>query len=209
MVKIALIGEVKRKPNLREITDNEGNKYILSADFLSMYNISLYSEYSLEEWQDIVIKSDTDRGINYAMDYLSRGQRTEREIADKLKEKKFHYKAVSNILSRLKELDYINDEKYAKDYVAYYGGSRGKIRLKSELFLKGVDRRYIDEAVAELKDEDESCLEIARRRLDGKIPEGKEKEKLIRFLLARGYTYGIIRETLKRLGGNADDISDL
>jgi len=209
MVKIASVNLVKRKTDLREVTDSEGNKYIVSCDILTINGLEEGKEFSESEWDNIIISSDRERGFEYSIDYLSRGMRTEKELKDKLKERKIHYKAASEIIRRLKELDYINDEKYAIDYINYYSSSRGKIRLRNELYLKGVEKNLIDEALSTFEDEEKSCLEIAKKFSKGVSPYGKEKEKLIRYLLSRGYGYEIIRDAIKNLGGDTDDLQDL
>ena len=45
----------------------------------------------------------------------------------------------------------------------------------------------------------ESCKDLAKKKLRSKLPEGKEKEKILRFLSYRGFNYEIIKSALNNL----------
>ena len=45
----------------------------------------------------------------------------------------------------------------------------------------------------------EACTELAKKKLRSKLPEGKEKEKILRFLSYRGFNYEIIKSALNNL----------
>lgn len=209
MIKVLFVNEVKRKPNLREVTDSDGVRYILSIDSVITSNIRPDREYSESEWNDILLSSDSRIGMDIAIDYLSRGMRTEGEIKLKLKEKKISYRAIDAIINRLIELDYINDKKYAELYINSYSDSRGKIRLRSELYSKGIDKELINNALDNLEDEETACIEVARKYFRGKTLDKKAKESLIRHLLSRGYTYDIVRNAISVIGGDVDDLPDI
>ena len=61
--------------------------------------------------------------------------------------------------------------------------------------------------VLELNNDDDSCREVCQKWLKGKtLPlEQKDKEKLYRFLLSRGYEYETIRHTINVVANATDD----
>lgn len=209
MIKILSVNEIKRKPDLREVTDNEQNKYVVLSETVFLNNILPEASFERDEWYGILTESDYKIGLNYALDYISRGMKTQKEIKNKLFERKIRENAVEQILTRLRELDYVNDRKYALEYVGVYSDIRGSIRLRNELYLRGVDRKHIDEALDTLTDEGPAALNAALKFTKGRELDNKERERLIRHLLSRGFPYDAIKTALRQMGKETDDISDL
>lgn len=209
MIKILSVNEIKRKPDLREVTDNEQNKYVVLSETVFLNNILPEASFERDEWYGILTESDYKIGLNYALDYISKGMKTQKEIKNKLFERKIRENAVEQILTRLRELDYVNDRKYALEYVGVYSDTRGSIRLRNELYLRGVDRKYIDEALDTLTDEGPAALNAALKFTKGRELDNKERERLIRHLLSRGFPYDAVKTALRQMGKETDDISDL
>src|SRR5271155_6187715 len=68
---------------------------------------------------------------------------------------------VPTVLARLRELNYLDDAKYALNYAAQHAKLRrqGRFRIARELRARGVPDRYIDDALAKVFAEtDESAL---------------------------------------------------
>jgi regulatory protein len=209
MVKISSIGEIKRRKDLRQVITDDGGIFAVSQDIIITRGIERGSEFSSEEWEELLILSDYERGLSYAIDCIARGPKTVKEIRDKLKVKTVRDEAADRIIARLKELNYLDDERYAADYAESYGESKGKLRIRQELYQKGIKSAYIDAALQEMGDELSAAKALSEKYLKGRKCEGKEREQLIRYLAGRGYSFDLIRDALKSLGGEADDLSDL
>jgi len=102
---------------------------------------------------------------------------------------------VPPVIARLRELNYLNDEKFAFDYAAQHAKLRrqGRFRITRELRQRGVPDRYIDDALAKVfADTDESALlrtRVERRvaRLRGAPLDQKKTASIYRSLLAAGF----------------------
>ena len=113
---------------------------------------------------------------------------------------------VPPVIARLRELNYLNDEKFAFDYAAQHAKLRrqGRFRITRELRQRGVPDRYIDDALAKVFAEtDESALlrtRVERRlaRLRGAPLDQKKTASIYRSLLAAGFSSELIRAELKR-----------
>lgn len=111
---------------------------------------------------------------------------------------------VSPVIARLRELKYLDDTRYATDYVRQHAQVRhqGKFRIARELRGRGVPDRYIEAALdAVFAETDEAELVRARlkRRLAsirGPLDERK-KATLYRNLLAAGFSADVIRAELR------------
>jgi regulatory protein len=117
---------------------------------------------------------------------------------------------VPPVIARLRELNYLNDEKFAFDYAAQHAKLRrqGRFRIARELRARGVPDRYIDDALAKVfADTDESALlrtRVERRlaRLRGAPLDQKKIASIYRNLMAAGFSSELIRAELKRATAN-------
>ena len=108
------------------------------------------------------------------------------------------------VIARLRELNYLDDAKYALNYAAQHAKLRrqGRFRIARELRAHGVPDRYIESAVdAVFAETDEASLVRARlmRRLThlrGPLDQ-KKIASLYRNLLGAGFSSDIIRAQLK------------
>jgi regulatory protein len=113
---------------------------------------------------------------------------------------------VPTVIARLRELNYLDDAKYALDYAAQHAKLRrqGRFRITRELRQRGIPDRYIDEALGKVFAEtDESVLlriRVERRlsRLRGAPLDPKKTASIYRSLLAAGFSSELIRAELKR-----------
>jgi regulatory protein len=108
------------------------------------------------------------------------------------------------VIARLRELNYLDDARYALEYARHHSQARrqGRFRIARELRGRGVPDEHIDAALAAVfADTDESTLVRARlkRRLShlrGALDE-KKIASLYRMLLRAGFSSDIIRKELR------------
>jgi regulatory protein len=112
--------------------------------------------------------------------------------------------SVRAILERLKQNSYIDDARYAKQFVRVRAELRkqGAFRIARDLRAHGVPDRHIDAALEERKAEsDEGALVRARLRrklksLRGPLDE-RRKASLYRSILRAGFSPDVIRRELR------------
>lgn len=146
--------------------------------------------------------------LEYAIISLTRRRQTEKQIRDRLK-KRYPHEDMEPIIARVKELDYLNDEHYAADFITYRSRSspRGKFGLSRELAKKGIEQSIRDQALQHF-DERESLERLAAEQWKkmqfrsaekyGGRPSGSrqeyfsalqcQKQRLLRFLASRGFS---------------------
>jgi regulatory protein len=147
-----------------------------------------------------------------ALDYLAHKPRTEAEVRRKLRREDAPAPVIEDVVARLYELSYLDDEAYATDYVRNRFASKkyGPVRIRRELVERGIDRPVAERAVDDLF-EDEDPVAAARAhaekrwaRLSDEDDPRRRKQKLYRYLRRRGFTsdtiYPILDE-LERKGG--------
>jgi len=124
-----------------------------------------------------------------AVKYISYKIRTEKEVREYLGEE-----CTEEIIAKLKDYKFINDEEYAR----MYAQDRERFRPRSQKMLnfelkrKGLVPVEVDDAkLADL------ALEM-KMRLWSKLEYQDFKVKAARFLASRGFSWGIIEKTIKR-----------
>lgn len=145
-----------------------------------------------------------DNLMQYALKLITRKRYTQKELETKLRGKKTGTKKDRDkVINRLKELNYINDKEFAKDYIQtrLIINPKGENLLKLELRLKGIDRQIIDNAITNAKiDETKVALDVIERKKNSiKRVEGqKRKEKILRLLSSRGFKLETIYKILEK-----------
>jgi len=124
--------------------------------------------------------------------------RSEFEIRTKLKLKKLTPEEVEELISKLKLKGYLDDVHFAKWWVEGRKSSRpiSKLKLKSELAQKGVNPSLINQVLEEgySKEDELSSLKKLIAKKESKYPD---RQKLIAHLASKGFSYPLIKESLK------------
>ena len=136
-----------------------------------------------------------------------------REYLERRAEDKEH---VSAVVGRLRELNYLDDARFALDYARQHAQSRrqGRFRIARELRTRGVPDRHIEAALDSIFAEtDESALVRARLKRHLAHARGAiDKRKLAslyRNLLRAGFSADVIRTELKSVArGEFADLPD-
>jgi len=144
---------------------------------------------------------------DYAVKALGRRMRTESELR-RLMQSRVEPGArgdavVSTVVARLKEQRYLDDQSFAETYarLRQQNEKLGARRVRQSLSQKGVSAKIANEAIeARYSDTNEEAL--ARQHLERKRirkPENeKETARVMRRLVAAGFSTGVIYEILRK-----------
>lgn len=123
---------------------------------------------------------------------LGRSDKTVLQLQQSLLNKGFTDEVVNPVVSRLLELGYLNDERYAAAFVRTYSGRLGLGQLKRKLRDKGVADHFAEQALSEYANPDQEALavEIAQKRMATlrSLPPATAERRLVAFLLRRGFS---------------------
>ncbi len=151
-------------------------------------------------------KKETRRTpMDAALYYLGLRARTVREMERYLDEKQYGEYEVYQVVERLKELDYLNDEKYAADFIRSRLSSKpvSRRRLAEQLYQHGVEKEIIDRQLGEISDieETENARAVAEKYMQqfAALPERERAERVIKRMTARGFSYETIKSVLREI----------
>lgn len=152
-------------------------------------------------------KFSTEAGLyNAATRALMRRAHSIHEMKDYLKARAENPEHAAAVLQKLKEHNYVDDARYARDFARFHAQSRrqGKFRIAQELRRRGVPDRHIEAALDSVFAEtDEQALVHSRverklRNVHGPLDE-KRRASLYRSLLRAGFSPDAIRSELRAI----------
>lgn len=169
-----------------------------------------------EKTEEILLNCILPAGKRKALDLLGVADRTEKELRDRLAEAGYGEAVIVYIMDYVKQFPYLNDSRYAYNYLYSFGGKKSLREIRQKLMEKGItdelykdalaryleDRKLAAEARGEDYDPDEDPELFAVRKLAyRKVAEGtplsrEQREKLSASLLRKGFPYGTVRRVV-------------
>jgi len=142
---------------------------------------------------------------DYAFLLLKFRLRSENELRQRLKKKKFDADIIELTLFFLKDKGFIDDNYFAKTWIeSRIKKPLGIRRLKAELSIKGINKAIIDTQIDEIKksySEEDIVGGIAKDRLNklkGIDPQ-KAKKRVYAYLLRRGFSPEVVIDALNQI----------
>lgn len=142
---------------------------------------------------------------DYAFLLLKFRLRSENELRQRLKKKKFNSEIIESTLLFLKAQGFIDDNYFAKTWIeSRIKKPLGIKRLKAELSIKGVNKEIIDTQINEIKKsyaEEDIVGGIAKNRLNKlkDIDPQKAKQRVYAYLLRRGFSPEVVMDIINQL----------
>ncbi|MDQ0507852.1 recombination regulator RecX [Aedoeadaptatus ivorii] len=176
--------------------DNEEEIRITESVFVR-HNLYKGKDLSQDEIREIHADSKRQEAIDIALSKL-RNRKTEGEIRRLLSEREFADTTIDAAISYLETYGYVDDREYAILYCRDKKNINGygPIKIAYLLRQKKVPDDCIDRALAEYSVEEE--IEKIRALTEKRFVRGgslkKEKPKIIRFFMNRGFHYDAIRK---------------
>jgi len=143
--------------------------------------------------------ADPAAALAAAVSALSQRDYCSRELSARLTTQGYRAEAVESALADLIERRYLDDARYAQQYITYRAErGQGPLRISRELLELGLSEDLIDAALGEYAQEHGDWSRLARevriRRFGLAEPEGwAQKTKQARFLQYRGFSTDHIR----------------
>ncbi|MAY98376.1 MAG: RecX family transcriptional regulator [Nocardioides sp.] len=150
------------------------------------------------------------------LDQLTGRARSRKELSDKLRSKDVPEDLATRLLDRFEEVGLVDDEAFARSWVAGRQSAKGLARraLAQELRRKGVDDEVAREALDELEPEQEeqAARTLVRKKLRSlsRVDDVTATRRLVGMLARKGYgsgmAFAVVRDELSRAG--RDDPTD-
>jgi regulatory protein len=147
-------------------------------------------------------QDDRQRAFDQAVRFLSYRPRSRAEVERYLRDKKMAADVIADVVARLEQADYLNDEAFARFWVENRAQFRPRSRraLQYELRQKGVSSQAIDQVLDEAQDDEAAAWGAVEGRLArwAGLPRDALRQKLAGHLSRRGFNYEIISTIFER-----------
>lgn len=180
--------------------------FILYKGELRDYSIKVGSEISNVAYNEIVEELLPKRATKRAMNLLQKKDYTEKKLRDKLAEGLYSDDCIDAAIEYVKSYKYLDDDRLARDYIIYHLENKSKNRIVQDLSNKGIDKeailRIFDEVYSDYDSEEVENAEyqqiekLLEKKHYSSDMDFKEKQKIMAFLLRRGYNMDSIRKCM-------------
>ncbi len=173
---------------------------------LRRFGIKVDEAVRKEAYASLVDEVLSKRATIRAMALLKNKDYTRKSLEDKLKEGYYPDKCIEHALEYVTGYGYINDERYAENYVNYKAGNKPRRQIELKLKQKGIDPdivcRVCDEFYADNSDIEleQAKAYVERKHIDIENADYKELQKIKASLFRKGFNMDIINKALDSKG---------
>lgn len=182
------------------ITFDTGVACLLYKGEARRFRLSPEGGVSLQDYELIMKDVLQKRAKKRALHLLEQMDRTEAGLREKLEEGEYPKECIEEAVSYVKRFHYLDDTRYAENYVRYKGEKMSRMQIRQKLIAKGVPRDIVDSALEEQYqgDEMEQIRKLLQKRGFSKANcEQKEFQRTYQFLMRRGFRSSDVLSAMK------------
>lgn len=197
---IVVLYEAAGKGRYRVTFDN-GVTCLLYWKEASRFSIEEGVMITQEAYEELISEVVGKRAKKRALHLLEQMDRTEQQLREKLLANEYPLECVESAIEYVKRFHYLDDDRYASNYVRYSQDKMSRRQLKQKLMQKGVSGNLANQAIEEEYQADEikqiEKLMNKKRYVPG-LSDDKEFMRTYQYILRRGFQSGDILKVLKR-----------
>ncbi|MDO4453268.1 MAG: regulatory protein RecX [Eubacteriales bacterium] len=174
--------------------------FILYRQEMISYHISEGAEISEEQYRKILEETILRRAKLRCLNLLKTMDRTETQLRQKLKQGEYPEEIIERAIEYVKGYRYVDDERYARQYVHCFCEKKSRYQIIQELMRRGIERETIEQALEENPDIDETeqiQKWMEKRKFDPENADVRERQRFYGFLMRRGFSAESIRKALR------------
>jgi len=202
-VKISKIEIQKKNSDRCSIFINGKFKFGLPKDLVIKYGLYEGDEITEQEINKILQSSEKLKIMSRACKILHYRQRSVQELRSRLLSIGYDVLLVDDVIDVLVTDNTLDDERFARAFVNDYTSlkPKGNRFIINELTKKGIDKETIVRLL-DMRNEEQlirAYIEKQARNLD--VHDRKDRQKLLRRLLNRGFTSSLVYDIIDKRDG--------
>ena len=177
--------------------------FVLYKGELRLYHVAEGKEIAENDYKEIMNVVLPKRAKLRAMNLLQKKAYTEKQLQDKLKEGWYPQVIIDEAITYVKSFHYVDDLRYATDYITCYEGRKSLKKIEQELIQKGIAKGVLQEAIRNWEEnggeQDEMVMiqALLEKKHYSSECDMKEKRRVYAFLLRKGYSPERIQEAIR------------
>lgn len=196
MSVITAIEPQKKRAGYYNIFIDDEYRFSLSDLDLASLHLKVNQQVSKQEIDDLLQSSLSSKAYNFALRYLTARPRSKKEVSDYLVKKDFDEEIIEGTLHNLEKQNYVNDADFAQMWIKnrLLLSPRSTKMLRLELYKKGIDKSIAEEALKNFTEDE--YRDSLKDLINKKRRQYPDDEKLIQYLVRKGYNYGEVKTVL-------------
>ena len=178
--------------------------FILYKGELRQFQIKEGQELTEECYRQIMTQILPKRAKLRSMNLLQSRDYTRKQLEDKLKRGEYPQECIEEALSYVESYGYIDDRRYAGDYIEYHIQNKSRMRIETDLMRRGISKEVIRQAFEMLGDlgvaQDEAALIrdlLNKKKYCAHTATKQEQQKMYGFLYRKGFSSEAISRALE------------
>lgn len=186
------IAQVTELDNKRiRIFLEDGRDFVLYKGEGRKYGIREDAELSQEQYEEIYQEILVKRVRRRTLHLLEKTDRTEAQLRMKLRQGFYGEDLIDHAIEYVKGFHYLDDTRYARNYVRNQKDRKSRRKIRAELAEKGIGKELAEQALDEeygQETEREQILKwVEKKHYSGEQADLKEKQKMYQFLMRKGF----------------------
>lgn len=158
------------------------------------------TEGNLREIQEEILPL---RAKKRAMNLLQKREYTTAALREKLRDGEYPEACVEEAVAYVESYGYVDDLRYARDFIVYNLDRKSRTRIEQDLMRKGIQKDTVRAVFEELEEEgtrqDEASMIrtlLDKKKYDAKNADVQEKQRMYAFLYRKGFHADAINRAL-------------
>ncbi len=188
----------EKRGRLLVVTEETG-AFPLYEKEAARFSLKEGGELSKEDWEEICREILQKRVRTRALYLVQRRDRAEAKRRRRVTEGHYPLFLVDDADSYVNSYRYVDDLRYAKNYIRCHQSQKSRRQLQTALQQKGISLEEIAQALEEEYTAEEALLIrqlLEKKKYDGATATLQEKHKIYQFLLRRGFSNCEIRRQM-------------
>ncbi len=169
----------------------DGRSFVLYRGEVRRYSLEEGAELSDGQYEEICSEILKKRARRRTMHLLEKMDRTEAQIREKLRQGFYPEEIIEDAVAYVKGYHYLDDSRYAENYVRNQREKKSRRKIQMELMAKGIDRELAEQALEEEcqgENEQELILKwVEKKHYSAQTADLKEKQRMYQFLMRKGF----------------------
>ncbi|MDE7016017.1 MAG: recombination regulator RecX [Lachnospiraceae bacterium] len=186
-----------------KITLEDGSVFVLYRGELRRFCLQMGEEVPEDVYDSIFREILPKRAKLRCMNLLKTKDYTKKQLEEKLIQGEYPAEIIAEAIAYVESYGYINDEKYAKDYISYHMQTRSRKRIENDLARKGIDKDLVYAAFTELEEDgiemDETAMVqkiLMKKNFRVQDTTYEERQKMCAYLYRKGFHTNTISKAL-------------
>ncbi len=178
--------------------------FVLYKGELRQYHLREGEAIREEDYREIIDEVLPKRAKKRCMNLLQSREYTKSQLRAKLEQGLYPPEIIDQAIAYISSYHYIDDLRYAEDYITTHENTRSRGRINQDLYRKGLTKETIEQAwhIWESKGGTQDEYAMIQTILQKKhyTPETvtyKEKQKVYAYLARKGYSPDLIHNALQ------------